>query len=106
MQAIWSDCAVEQMVRLARIAGARLVLRIGQRACDLFHLVLRWRVVGRNGGTDLETPWIDRKRFGRRTGERGRAACARGARNTNPAPEQRAAIDKALAPTKWRTVAA
>jgi hypothetical protein len=32
MQAVRRDRAVEQMVRRARIAGARLVLRIGQSA--------------------------------------------------------------------------
>src|SRR5437764_11973750 len=83
MQAVPRDRASEQMVRRARIAGARLVLRIGQRACDLLHLVLRWRVVGRDGGAVLETPWIDRKRFGRRASERGRDARAHGPGNKN-----------------------
>ena len=54
----------------------------------------------------VETPRIDRKRFGRRAGKQGGHARAHGAGNKNAATEQRAAIDKAVASNKWRKIAA
>src|SRR5215470_965838 len=83
------------MVRRSRLAGARLVLGIGERANDVL-FVLRRAIIGRDCTANLKTPAIDRKRFRSRPGERVADARAHRSGDQQPAPEQRAAIDETI----------
>jgi hypothetical protein len=49
MQTVRCDRAIEQMVRRARLAGARLVVGIGERAHDVL-FVLGRPIIGRDSG--------------------------------------------------------
>ena len=65
MQTVWGNRAVEQMVRRARLAGARLVLGISEGAHNIL-FIFRRSIIGRDRGADLETPRINGKRLGGR----------------------------------------
>jgi hypothetical protein len=95
VQAGRRDAALKQMVRGARIAGARLVFGIGQRAHDLA-LVFRGRPIGRDCCARRLAPGIDRQRVGGSAGRRaGPSADCSG--KDDATPQQGAAIDQAVA---------
>ena len=96
MQAVRRDRAVEQMMRRARRAAARLELGIAERAHHLL-LELRRLAIGRDGHAGREAPGAVRQRLGRGADQRGARTSRGGARKNDAAPEQRAAIDQAVA---------
>ena len=63
VQAVGRDRAVEQVVRRARVLGARLAVGIAERAHDVF-LEPRPHAVIRDEGAGLEAPRIVRERLG------------------------------------------
>jgi hypothetical protein len=90
------DRAVEQVVRRARIGGARLAIGIGQGAHDL-GFVFRGRAVSRNDGARRRAPRIDGKRLGGGAGRRRADAGTHRAGIDDAAAEQGAAVDQAVA---------
>ena len=95
VQAVGRDGAVEQVMRRARVLGARGAARIAQGAHDVL-LESRRCLQDRCDGTRRRGPGCVLQRFGRRG--RGASGAGRGrAGNQHPAPEQRATIDEAVA---------
>src|SRR5205085_424270 len=92
MQTVRRNRAVEQMVRRARVARARLVVGIGERAYDLV-LVLGRNAVGWDSFSRAHAPRIHPQRLSRGAGER--AAGPRGcrAREKDAAANERTAVD-------------
>ncbi len=101
MQTVRGDGAVDEMVRRARALGTRLAVRIAQRAHDVFFEPRR-PLVGLDGGAGLEAPrriGQGRVRWGLGGGAGQRAEWG-GAHRTgkdDPAAEQHAAIQQAVA---------
>ena len=96
MQPVGRNGAVEQMVRRARPAAARIALGIGQRAHGLV-LEPRRHPVGRHRNPGCEGPRIDGKRLGGGAGRGASRAHAHGAGKGSAVRQQRAAIEKAVA---------
>ena len=94
MQAIGRERAVEQMVRRARMLGARLAVGIAERAHDLF-LVARAFFIGRADGAGHLAPRIVAERLGGR-GFRHRITCDSGGER-GAAGQKSAAIEQPVA---------
>src|SRR5262245_54623045 len=95
MQPIGSDGTVEQMMWGARLAGARLVLRICERAHNIL-FILRRLVIRRNRAADFEAPRINWKLFGSRLYRRGANSCPHRACDQHATPKKRASINQAI----------
>src|SRR5262245_54790331 len=95
-QAVRRYRTLQQVVRGARVRIAKLVIRIAARANDVL-LEARGYLIGRNDRAHLQAPGIVLEQLGGGAGERAGSACAHGACEYDAAPEQRAAVEQAIA---------
>ena len=105
VQAVRRDRAVEELMRRARGAAARLEIGIAQRA---HHLLLEFRrlAVRRDRHAGRKAPRAVGQRLGCRAGERRRDARTHRAGDQCAAPDQRAAVDETIAGNLRRRIAA
>src|SRR4051812_35918174 len=96
MQAVGRDRTVEQVVRGAGVACARIIVGIGERAYDLV-LVLGRHAIGGNFLSGPLAPGIDWQNLGSGGAERASGAGCRSTSKQDAASKKRTAVEQPVA---------